>query len=583
MHIQHNRYLQPGKALLFLALLGAMAVPFFEQYRIPADLSFIEDSLHRDLIRAELLARGMIEKEYPGLMMLISDLREVLHDVQSEENAHPVSSWQYNTYLYQFARSSGHGVFRNSRPILFCGIFGAGITGSLLWIFALFGNRRSGPNLQVWNSPMTRGIPSKAHKRIWLFALIACLLYGILYMQGAPVYSIATAAVMICIAILASAKQWKSTQTGGSMPVAWLGIILGAGLIVFYIVLYWAPWWIIPWIALMDPLSQTLNGQPASQWFLYGVLYTLAIVVMGVRMLLKYRGNGYQTVRTWSVMFFQTAFAFFIPEILVRMQQPYYDFKNIWPLNYSFFFDWNLRQLLDSGTLGLFMLVWGIVLIAIAVPVLTYLFGKRWYCSWVCGCGGLAETAGDPFRHLSDKRLIAWRYERWIVHGVLVFATLMTALVLYTFFTGRSQVWFLQSDAIRSWYGFFIGAAFAGVIGVGFYPLMGNRVWCRFGCPLAAYIGLIQRFKSRFRITVNGGQCISCGNCSTYCEMGIDVRHYAQRGQDIIRASCVGCGICAAVCPRGVLKLENASRDIEMRGGQERTIHVREGDIRLLG
>ena len=111
---------------------------------------------------------------------------------------------------------------------------------------------------------------------------------------------------------------------------------------------------------------------------------------------------------------------------------------------------------------------------------------------------------------------------------------------------------------MRSAYGFWIGALFSGVVGVGFYPLAGNRMWCRFGCPLAAYLGLVQRFKSRFRITTNGGQCISCGNCSTYCEMGIDVRAYAQKGQDIVRASCVGCGICSAVCPRGVLNLENA-------------------------
>ena len=41
--------------------------------------------------------------------------------------------------------------------------------------------------------------------------------------------------------------------------------------------------------------------------------------------------------------------------------------------------------------------------------------------------------------------------------------------------------------------------------------------------------------------------------------MGIDVRSYAQKGQNIVRASCVGCGICAEVCPRGVLKLENGS------------------------
>jgi ferredoxin len=41
--------------------------------------------------------------------------------------------------------------------------------------------------------------------------------------------------------------------------------------------------------------------------------------------------------------------------------------------------------------------------------------------------------------------------------------------------------------------------------------------------------------------------------------MGIDVRAYAQRGANIVRASCVGCGVCAAVCPRGVLRLENGA------------------------
>ena len=116
---------------------------------------------------------------------------------------------------------------------------------------------------------------------------------------------------------------------------------------------------------------------------------------------------------------------------------------------------------------------------------------------------------------------------------------------------------------------------FSGIVGTGFYPLMGNRVWCRFGCPLAALMGLLQRFQSRFRITTNGGQCISCGNCSTYCEMGIDVRAYAQRGQNVVRASCVGCGICAAVCPRGVLRLENGTIDIDNRVTELKNVHVK--------
>jgi polyferredoxin len=119
---------------------------------------------------------------------------------------------------------------------------------------------------------------------------------------------------------------------------------------------------------------------------------------------------------------------------------------------------------------------------------------------------------------------------------------------------------------LRRWYGFYIGAIFSGVIGVGFYPLMGSRVWCRFGCPQAAILGIWQRVYSRFRITTNGGQCMSCGNCSTYCEMGIDVRAYAQRGENIVRASCVGCGVCASVCPRGVLRLENGPVGTRCRG-----------------
>jgi ferredoxin-type protein NapH len=338
--------------------------------------------------------------------------------------------------------------------------------------------------------------------------------------------------------------------------VGWLGILTGTWIIVFYIVLYFFPEYMTNWIIMVDPISKALNGNEAGRFFLYGFIYTLCILVMGVRMMIHYRHSRYQILRTISVMFFQTAFAFLIPEFLIRLNKPYFDFKNIWPLDYTLFFDYRLNELISGGQLGIFMLGWGIALIVIAVPVFVYFFGKRWYCSWVCGCGGLAETLGDPYRQLSDKRLKAWKIERWMVHGVLAFAVIMTAAVLYTYWTGSSSFLFMDSYTLREVYGSVVGASFAGVIGTGFYPLMGNRVWCRFGCPLAAYLGFVQRFKSRFRITTNGGQCISCGNCSTYCEMGIDVRWYAQRGQNVIRSSCVGCGICSAVCPRGVLNLE---------------------------
>ena len=412
---------------------------------------------------------------------------------------------------------------------------------------------------------------------------------------------------------------YKSMTSRGS--IAWGTAIL---LTLFYVVLYWFPEYLglneegpnTGIIAFFDPLSLLISGEPASQWFVYGTLYTLAILIFGYKFLLKYRNNKYQVLRTFSVMFFQLGFAFLIPELLIRLDEPYYNPVSIWPLNYDLFAEYKIDEYLSAGEVGLFILIFGLASILIITPVLTYFYGKRWYCSWVCGCGALAETAGDPYRHLSDKSRKAWNLERWMIHTVLVLVVVMTIAVVYSYLprdshnfwltknifllicaTGLSLLFglimifrkeHLAQDAkrgatayfsvvigiiliyyfgqtsygylLREWYGFLIGAAFSGVIGVGFYPIFGNRVWCRFGCPMAAILGMQQRLFSRFRITTNGGQCISCGNCSTYCEMGIDVRMYAQKGQNIIRSSCVGCGMCSAVCPRGVLKLENGPR-----------------------
>ena len=339
----------------------------------------------------------------------------------------------------------------------------------------------------------------------------------------------------------------------------WIAWSVFVYLVGFYLLLYFCADYIVNWTFIMDPISRALSGNDASQWFVYGFLYCVIMLVMGVRMYIKYRHNKYQMVRTTSVLFFQIVFAFLIPEIMVSLGTVGYDFKNAFPLDYDFFFETNIQTLVASGKMGLFILVWGIVLTLVIVPVMVYFFGKRWYCSWVCGCGGLAETLGDPYRQHSDKSLNAWKLERWVIHSVLVFSLFMTVITLYCYFSGTQSLFGIESWRIKDAYSFLIGSWFAGVIGTGFYPIFGNRVWCRFGCPLAAYLGLVQRFKSRFRITTNGGQCISCGNCSTYCEQGIDVRAYAQKGENIVRSSCVGCGICSAVCPRGVLKLENAS------------------------
>jgi len=336
--------------------------------------------------------------------------------------------------------------------------------------------------------------------------------------------------------------------------IAWA---LSAVLLVAYILLYFGP---IPALGLrVDLLQRLAEGMGAalglpdflrSKWFVYGTLYTVAMIAGGLFVLRRHGNSPYQRIRTYSVVGVQVAMAFLLPSVLQVFGQREYYFSYFWPLKIEYFYP---AVILKQPFL---IALWSFVGSLVVLPLLGYFLGKRFYCSWVCGCGGLANTFGEPWRHLSSKSARAWTIEKVSIHTVLFLAFVTTAIVWLNWAVGKQLPAFSRfAFEVQGWYGFFVGAMWAGVIGVGLYPLMGTRVWCRFGCPMAALLGLVQKL-GRFRITVKKDMCISCGNCSTYCEMGIDVRQYAMANQSFKRAACVGCGMCAHVCPRGVLKLE---------------------------
>jgi Pyruvate/2-oxoacid:ferredoxin oxidoreductase delta subunit len=496
-----------GLVIFLLGLSVFTSLLFVGEYQLsqPTFEKFTADKNIKSELFITAIQTEVIGKEFKGMHSFSETVTEALENANTQHRANKEYAKIIYTKPHDMAASlgkqAGSGFIVSNKGLMWWLSFGLGIIGALLFIL---------PNVVLLGA---KGIKNNG-----------------IYHENA------------------TNRGW----------IAWMVFVFLVG---FYLVLYFRSEYAVNWTYLVDPISESISGNPAGHWFVYGFMYCVVMSVMAVRMYIKYRHNTYQMVRTTSVLFFQIVFAFLIPEIMVRLQMPYYDFKNAFPLDYDFFFSWNLKELLSSGGIGLFILVWGIVLTLVVVPVMVYFFGKRWYCSWVCGCGGLAETLGDPYRQHSSKSLFSWKVERWLVHSVLVFAVGMTLLTLYSFFSETSTVLGLKTSSVQNTYSLLIGSIFAGVIGTGFYPIFGNRVWCRFGCPLAAYLGFVQRFKSRFRITTNGGQCISCGNCSTYCEQGIDVRAYAQKGENIVRSSCVGCGICSAVCPRGVLKLENGPED----------------------
>lgn len=692
--------------LIFTAMLGLDNYTFQEE-GLTAPFAAADDAepwkkessiLQQEALKLAAGETGVLETEYATTFAAEKDLKRTFYTAKKyvaeyyDKNGLPVLTdesgnaktnedgsaqtrqlwevelpeWQFKSQLPGWIKGGANGPVTNNPLLFFFLTIGLAALGGLLYIIPKFGGHAGIKNDHIYHSQLTKGLDLGWRGFFLAATILGILVYGFYYMDDKWVWPVATGLIGLLIIVLvlfahsSFGRDVRNAEPEGLS--AYLGILAGVYFMGFYVLLYWASQHVVAWVTMVSPISeglyQTLSGRDtggeASQWFLYGLMYTLIMLVMGVRMIAKYRHNKYQVVRTVSVVFFQLAFAFLIPEIMLALNKgwhgdqaslPYQDLKNIWPLDYDFFHSWSVNGFLDNpGSLGTFMLFWGIALVVIGVPLMVYFLGKRWYCSWVCGCGGLAETMGDPWRQLSDKSLRAWKFERYIIHGVLLFAIVMTAATIYSYlpqrdyllnrqsflavfsiliglavafavysyaknrfeisrlglglgigagallilFNGYTMVagsetyLFSSAGAVQKWYGFLIGAGFAGVVGTGFYPLMGNRVWCRFGCPLAAYLGLVQRFQSKFRITTNGGQCISCGNCSTYCEMGIDVRHYAQKGQDIVRSSCVGCGVCSAVCPRGVLRLENGSEDINQRAVAERVIHISEEGVSLM-
>ena len=339
--------------------------------------------------------------------------------------------------------------------------------------------------------------------------------------------------------------------------LAWILSIL---LFAFYFLLYLPDYGYFPdYLNLL--LHDRLGFTYFNKWNFYGMIYSSGMLIGGWFMLQKHGNSRYHRLRTYCLVSVQIVFAFSLPLVLKVLNQPELYLSYFWPLSYDKLFPDTL------AALPAWAAAWFIAGSLIAVPLIAFYKGKRFYCSWICGCGGLAETFGDPWRHLSDKSAKAWRVEQISIYSVLALVLLMTGMMIgsaampHSALTGAA----LQ---VKGFYSFFIGALFSGAAGVGLYPLMGTRVWCRFGCPMAAVLGLVQKF-GQFRITVKKDMCISCGNCSAYCEMGIDVRQYAMANLDIRRASCVGCGMCAHVCPRGVLKLETRRDNGPGEGVQE--------------
>ena len=317
-------------------------------------------------------------------------------------------------------------------------------------------------------------------------------------------------------------------------------------------------------------------NRPWSFW--YTVLYTAVMTVFGLQAMKRWgfaKRDRFQIWRYVSLISFQWVFFFLIPEFLFRWAVEYqwvgarlahdpvfagqawraYGLVYAWPLFFYTFF----------GNPSEVWVVWGLILAFGIIPVLVLFHGKR-YCSWICGCGGLAETLGDRWRHLAPKGKTSVRWESMnsIVLGA---AVAVTALVLARDFL---HIFGKPAQIGLEYYHLFADIWLVGIIPVTLYPFFGGKVWCRYWCPLAKLMQIFSAAFTRFRVSHFAIQanekCIACMECTRNCQVGIDVMNYALKQEPITNgnSSCIGCGICVTVCPMGVLSFAQETKLVQI-------------------
>lgn len=314
------------------------------------------------------------------------------------------------------------------------------------------------------------------------------------------------------------------------------------------------------------------------------VIYSGLIAGFGIEALRRYGDSPIQRRRYWSLIGFQLVFLFGIPELLIpglhalagilglaagnplsaltAQGWAFYGMSVPWPLSI-----WSLVHYPASADPSAFWaaVLWtvlGALVSFVAIPLYVWRNNEK-FCSYLCGCGGLAETLGDRWRHLAPRGPGSRRLE-WAGVVILFMAVPVTALLVndaWQFLSG--SFWSDAKVFAQGWYGLMVDFMLASLVGVALYPVLGNRVWCRFFCPLRAYMEVIARKVGRLAIQ-SDDRCISCGECTRACQMGIEVQRFAELQIPVHNANsaCIQCGICVYVCPMDVLELG------ELREGQ---------------
>lgn len=192
---------------------------------------------------------------------------------------------------------------------------------------------------------------------------------------------------------------------------------------------------------------------------------------------------------------------------------------------------------------------WSNIVLAVLVILTTLAFG-RVFCGFFCPLGALQEWTRSLGRKIGFKKNVELpakidKYARYIKYLVLI-------LIMYLSYHFGDLVFrhYAPFNALAH-----LGAEFdekplgySLLILTLAFALFSKNWWCRYFCPLGAFLALIRKI-SPFEIGRNIKTCISCGKCDRVCPANLPV----SKKDQTTSVDCISCLSCVETCPKNSL------------------------------
>lgn len=185
--------------------------------------------------------------------------------------------------------------------------------------------------------------------------------------------------------------------------------------------------------------------------------------------------------------------------------------------------------------------------VLLGATLLVAVLFRRAFCGKICAFGALQELFGKLGRKLFKRRFTVparidrpARYLKYLALAAIVILTAATGELVIRPYDPWAAYHHLFSAELIS--GFLVGliVLVLSVAGSLFY----DRFFCKYLCPMGAFLGLINRI-GLYRVARNNDTCTHCMACDKACPVNLRVESVAQ----VQSSECINCNLCVAACP----------------------------------